>query len=181
MKELFSTSLMYFWIKGLLELDEHFLKINLGNSILFGFVPAGKSSSSIPLNNISAVNMHTSYNIIKIILGPILFVAGISIIFDGNIIIGLLLVIAGINLFDNGFIIMLDVNLHADTEYLSVPFFEKNKLLKFKDEIEKSIAKNMDSLNVAKATDRQLEAMAKQTELLNNISSSISKNQNDSN
>ena len=48
----FSMNLLFFWIKGKVEVDSRFVKTNLSNTIL-GFIPAGKDQQSIPLKNIS--------------------------------------------------------------------------------------------------------------------------------
>lgn len=44
----FSTSLLFFWIKGRVDVDNRFVKTNLSNT-LFGFIPAGKDQQNIPL------------------------------------------------------------------------------------------------------------------------------------
>lgn len=49
MKEFeFSTSLLFFWVKGKVEVDNRFVKTKLSNTLL-GFIPAGKDQQSIPL------------------------------------------------------------------------------------------------------------------------------------
>jgi len=188
LKDNFATSLLYFWVKGELELDEHFLKIGLRNTILWGLIPAGANKSSIPLDNISSVNSHASYDLKKIIIGVIAFLIGFMFIFDGSFLLGLFLVIAGVNIFDSGILTVLAVNLHTGTQVLSVPLFEKKRLNAFKEGIEEAIKRNMDSRNVAKATEAQTEARnkateeqtealkqdaAKQTELLTSIAESL--------
>jgi hypothetical protein len=64
----FSTSLLFFWIKGKVEVDSRFVKTNLTNTIL-GFIPAGKDQQSIPLKNISGSMLTSKYLIKPIILG----------------------------------------------------------------------------------------------------------------
>ncbi len=56
----FSTSLLFFWIKGRVDVDNRFVKTNLSNT-LFGFIPAGKDQQNIPLKNISGAMLSTKY------------------------------------------------------------------------------------------------------------------------
>ncbi len=47
-KVVFSISLIFFWLKGEIEVDSRFVKTNLTNTIL-GIIPAGRDQQSIPL------------------------------------------------------------------------------------------------------------------------------------
>ena len=39
----FAASLVTPWIKGTMDIDESFLRIDMPNTVLFGMLPAGKS------------------------------------------------------------------------------------------------------------------------------------------
>lgn len=185
MKQYFATSLLFFYVKGSLEIDEHFVKTGLRNTILFGLVPAGRNDSSIPLDNINAVNVRAAYSLIRILLGIVITILSFLIFLDflmtpdfTSALIALGFVAFGVNLFDSGFIIYLDINLNANTTFWRVPFFEKKKLVAFKEQIEIAIRRNMESRNVEKATEKQTASLQqsseKQIEILSNIAESLS-------
>ena len=176
-KAYFATSLLYFWVKGSLEVDEHFVKTGLRNSILLGLVPAGADNSSIPLDNISTVNVSSSYHISEIIGGIIISLIALVFLFISlvnlsliGIVISILVILFGIGVFDDGIQIHLNINKHADTTMLRVPFFEKENLIAFSKHIEAAIRKNMDNRNVAKATEKQT---VQQLEVLSKIADSL--------
>ncbi|XRF76518.1 hypothetical protein OGM84_08515 [Pediococcus acidilactici] len=51
----FSVSLLAFWVKGSITLDDAFLRVNMPNTVFFGLVPAGKQKDSSPLSGITNV------------------------------------------------------------------------------------------------------------------------------
>jgi len=54
----FSVSLLAFWVKGSITLDDSFLHVNMPNTFLFGLLPAGKNKDSSPISGIT--NVYTS-------------------------------------------------------------------------------------------------------------------------
>ncbi|MCM3388258.1 hypothetical protein M3649_08940 [Ureibacillus chungkukjangi] len=143
MKEInFSTSLLFFWIKGKVEVDNRFVKTNLSNTIL-GFIPAGKDQQNIPLKNISGSMLSTKYNIKAIIIGLILLFIGLG-SFGESFIGGLLWLIIGVGITGSGIQTILNVE-KAGTPYLiSVPFFEKAKMVELNTYIHNALAEDTD-------------------------------------
>ena len=78
MKEVeFSISLLFFWIKGKIEVDSRFVNTDLSNTIL-GVIPAGKDQQSIPLKNISGTTLSTQYKMKPFLLGLIIIFFGLG-------------------------------------------------------------------------------------------------------
>lgn len=147
MKEVkFSTSLLFFWEKGKVEVDNRFVKTNLTNTIL-GFIPAGKDQQSIPLKNISGAMLSTKYLFKPLIIGLILLIIGLS-SFSDSFLLGLILLILGIGIAGSGILTILKIE-KAGTPYLiSVPFFEKRKMQVLLNHIQDALAEDTDKTDL---------------------------------
>src|SRR5699024_6424462 len=73
----FSLSLLFFWIKGHLVIDNNFIKVSTANAI-FGLFPAGKDSQNIPLKNISSTQLSSKYSIFRMVIGIIFILVFLS-------------------------------------------------------------------------------------------------------
>ena len=147
MKEIsFSTSLLFFWIKGAVEVDNRFVKTNLSNTIL-GIIPAGKDQQSIPLKNISGSMLSTKYNIKAIIIGLILLLIGLNSL-DDSFIGGLIWLIIGVEVTGSGIQTVLNIEKSGSPYYVSVPFFEKPKMVELNQCINTALAEDTDKTDL---------------------------------
>lgn len=122
----FSISLLFFWLKGEIEVDSRFVKTNLMNTVL-GFIPAGRDQQNIPLKNISGSMLSTKYRAKGMLLG--LFIAFIGFISMGNSFIGGLFFLAiGALIFLSSIQTTLKIEKSGTPYIIQVPFFEKTKL-----------------------------------------------------
>ena len=145
-KTSFSTSLLFFWIKGAVEVDNRFVKTNLSNTIL-GFIPAGKDEQSIPLKNISGSMLSSKYNIKAMIIGLILIFIGLGSL--GESFIGALFwLIIGIGIAGSGIQTVLNIEKSGSPHYISVPFFEKAKILELNQYINTALAEDTDKTDL---------------------------------
>ena len=142
----FSISLLFFWVKGKIEVDSRFVKTNLSNTIL-GFIPAGKDQQSIPLKNISGSTLSTKYNLKPIILGLIIIIFGFN-SFSKNYILGLILLIIGIGIAGNGIQTILTIEKSGTPYLISVPFFEKSKMQIIQNTIHEALAADTDKTDL---------------------------------
>lgn len=142
----FSTSLLFFWVKGSVTVDSRFVKTNLSNTIL-GFIPAGKDQQNIPLKNISGAMLSTQYFFKPIILGLIFLLIGLS-SFSENFIIGLILFILGIGIAGNGIQTILNIEKSGSPYFISVPFFEKQKMQLLNNYILDALAEDTDKTDL---------------------------------
>lgn len=147
MKEFeFSTSLLFFWVKGKVEVDNSFVKTKLSNTLL-GFIPAGKDQQSIPLKNISGAMLSTKYFIKPIIIGLILFFIGLGSLSD-SFILGLILLVLGIGVAGSGIQTILNIEKSGTPYLISVPFFEKQKMQLLNDSIHNALAEDTDKTDL---------------------------------
>ena len=68
----FSVSLLAFWVKGSMSVDQNFLHINMPNTVLFGLIPAGKRKENTPLQGVSQVETNNSFKLGAMIFGVII-------------------------------------------------------------------------------------------------------------
>ncbi|MGE8034596.1 hypothetical protein B1B04_02875 [Lysinibacillus sp. KCTC 33748] len=145
-KIIFSTSLLFFWVKGAVEIDNRFVKTNLSNTIL-GFIPAGKDEQNIPLKNISGSMLSSKYNLKAIIIGLFIISLGFSSM-DGSLIGGLFWLIIGIGIAGSGIQTILSIEKSGTPYYISVPFFEKAKIQELNQYIHAALAEDTDKTDL---------------------------------
>ena len=142
----FSTSLLFFWIKGHVEVDYRFVKTNLSNTIL-GFIPAGKDQQSIPLKNISGSMLSTSYKIKAIIIGLFILFLGLGSLGD-SFIFGLILLLLGVGIAGSGIQTKINIEKSGTPYIISVPFFEKDKMVALNNAIHNALAEDTDKTDL---------------------------------
>lgn len=142
----FTTSLLFFWIKGQVEIDSRFVKTNVSNTIL-GFIPAGKDQQSIPLKNISGAILSTKFNIKAIIIGLILAFIGLGQM-GTEFFIGFILFIIGLLIAANGILTTLSIEKSGTPYFISVPFFEKAKMQNLSNDIHNALAQDTDKTDL---------------------------------
>ncbi|MFJ7665613.1 hypothetical protein ACIQXI_00810 [Lysinibacillus sp. NPDC097195] len=142
----FSISLLFFWVKGSVEVDNRFVKTNLSNTIL-GFIPAGKDEQSIPLKNISGSMLSSKYNIKAILIGLFLIFTSLGYI-GASFIAGLILLIIGIGIAGSGLKTILTIEKSGSPYYINVPFFEKAKMVELNKHINTALAADTDKTDL---------------------------------
>lgn len=142
----YSLSLLFFWVKGFISVDSRFVKVRGANTIL-GFIPAGKDEQSIPLKNISSTRMSTSYKIKPIIIGIILIFISLSMLGD-SFLAGLIFLLIGVGVLGSGMLTVLIIQRAGNDFYVSVPFFDKAKMLQIQDMIEEALAHDADKTDM---------------------------------
>lgn len=142
----FSTSLLFFWVKGKVEVDNTFVKTNLSNTVL-GIIPAGKDQQSIPLKNISGAMLSTKYFFKPIIIGIILFFMALNSI-GNSFILGLLLLALSIGIAGSGIQTLVNIEKSGTPYLISVPFFEKQKMVLLNDIIHDALAQDTDKTDL---------------------------------
>jgi len=142
----FSTSLIFFWLKGSITVDDKFIKTNLSNTIL-GFIPAGKDNQNIPVKNISGAMLSTSYNVKAIIIGLILIFIALGSLGD-SFISGLFWLIIGIAIAGSGIKTVLIIEKSGTPYQIFVPFFEKQKMVQLNEYIQSALAEDIDKTDL---------------------------------
>lgn len=142
----FSLSFLFFWIKGFISVDSRFIKICKGNTVL-GFIPAGKDNQSIPLKNISSSMVSSQYKIKKIFLGILLILFSLNVL-GSNFVIGFLILIIGLEVLSSGIETTLIIQRSGSNYSVSVPFFEKSKLISIQNDITEALAQDTDKTDL---------------------------------
>lgn len=142
----FSVSLLFFWVKGLVSIDSRFVTTSMPNTIL-GFIPAGKDNQSIPLKNISAARISSSYEIKPILIGAVAALFGLSMMGE-SFMASLIVLLIAIGIGGSGIETLLVIQRAGADYYISVPFFEKQKLLILQDSITEALAHDTDKTDL---------------------------------
>ena len=142
----FSISLLFFWIKGKVEVDYHFVKTNLANTIL-GFIPAGHDQQSIPLKNISGATLSSKYLLKPMIIGLFLIIWGFNSLGE-SFVLGLILLLLGIGIAGSGIQTILCIEKSGTAHIISVPFFEKKKMELLVEYINNALATDTDKTDL---------------------------------
>ena len=149
----FALSILFFWIKGNLSVDSRFVKVNTANVIL-GIFPAGRDSETIPLKNISSTKISSKYKIMPMIFGIIIMLIALSMI-GSSFFSALIFFLIGALIFGSGMLTTLVIQ-RAGSDYLvSVPFFEKGKLIAAQDQIEDALANDTDKTDLNQFFDKK--------------------------
>jgi len=142
----YSISLLFFWLKGYIAVDSRFVKIQRGNTI-FGFIPAGKDNHSIPLKNISSAMISSQYKSKPILFGAFIIILALAMMSD-NFFGGLFTLAIGVGVLGSGLQTILILQRSGSDYLISVPFFDKHKLITIQNEITEALAYDADKTDL---------------------------------
>lgn len=143
---IFSVSLIFFWLKGEIEVDSRFVKTNLANTIL-GVIPAGRDQQSIPLKNISGSMLSTKYLVKPMLVGFVIALFGFSAM-GNSFFSGLILLAAGVFLILSSIQTTLKIEKSGTPYEIHVPFFEKAKMQTLNVLIQNALANDTDKTDL---------------------------------
>ncbi|HLS35145.1 MAG TPA: hypothetical protein VK061_02790 [Bacillota bacterium] len=144
----FSVSLLFFWLKGSIEVDERFVKSKIPNT-LFGIIPVGSDSNTTPLKNIS--NVATSFKV-----APFPLIVGLLLLFirmpTGTkflfLIIALLFIATSIK-------VAMTIQKSGTDMIVTVPFYEKGTMDRINDQIYQGLAEDTDKTDLNRFFDEK--------------------------
>lgn len=145
-KTTFSTSFLFFWVKGEIEVDSRFIKTNISNTIL-NIIPSGRDKQSIPLKNVSGSTISTSFKIKPFIIGLIIALGGLASIRD-SFFAALVLLILGMALALSGIQTVLTIEKSGSNMQISVPFFNKTDLIEISQTIDHALSEDIDKTDL---------------------------------
>ena len=149
----FALSILFFWVKGSVAVDSRFVKVNTANAIL-GIFPAGRDAETMPLKNISSTKLSSKYKIFPMIIGILIMLIALSRL--GTSFFGaLIFFIIGALIFGSGMLTTLIIQRAGNDYAISVPFFEKNKLLIAQNSIEEALAHDTDKTDLKQFFDKK--------------------------
>lgn len=151
----FSVSLLAFWVKGSMSVNDRFLNIDMPNTVFFGLIPAGKEKEKTPLSGITNVTTSSSFKMGSMIFGAIIALGGFAAMGQDGL-GGLIIALIGILMVLSGIKTSFSFERSGIRQQIDVPFFESSKVGSFVDEVNSKIANYQDDRNVRMQTDRQI-------------------------
>jgi hypothetical protein len=129
---------LLFWLTVDLRVSEKSISGKQPNTVL-GIIPAGYKKVSYALKQVSGVDVETKVSVSKILLGALVFFAGVM-AFSSNLFLGLLLAILGAALFVAGLTAALAItNTGGATQYITVSLLDRAKLEEFASVTQKAV------------------------------------------
>ena len=159
----FSVSLLAFWIKVSMTVDNNFIHINMPNTVLFGLIPAGSSQDSSPLQGVSNVYTSKSYDLLNMFIGAIIALFGIMSL-SYSFLMALILLIIGVVLFGSGIKTRFSYERSGIIKNIDVPFFEANHVEEFSQQVQRVMSGYQEDRNVRINTDRTIEQSQQNTQ-----------------
>lgn len=161
----FSLSLLRFWLKGSIYVPSNLrtVQTKTRNTIL-GIIPAGKDEQSIPMSNISATMLKTKYRILPLLLGFIWAVLGIysvpnSPALSAKIVSIVAMIIPGILICGSGIQTRLEIQRSGSSYEISVPFYEKAKMIEAKKFIDEAVNRTEERRDVEMSAQMIVDSM----------------------
>ena len=129
-RQSFSPSPVLFWLKTELSVTEKRITGRQPNTFA-GVVPLGSAEVLFPLKQVSSISVDTQIKPVKMLLGVVMVIAGLS-MFGDSFFAGLLVLLIGAVLFMSGLTCALTVTNNAGVKNeVIATLFEKNKLQGF--------------------------------------------------
>lgn len=141
------TSLLTFYLKGSISLDQNFVQLSSPNTI-FGLIPLGSLKQNVPVSQIASVSTTFHLKLFNLLIGAFLVLFGPLVILDGDFGPGLLLMLLGASLAINAF----QTNLIMTTtdggiRLISFLVFEKEKAQQATDNINLIVSNRLNNTN----------------------------------
>lgn len=142
----FSVSLLFFWIKGHLEVDGRFIKTRIPNFVLW-FIPLGAEEETVPLKNVSNLRISTKYRLFPLTLGAIFVLSGLGSL-GASFFGALIFMLIGVGIFGTGIQKTLSFDKSGATQVISVPFYEGQTLVEMKNKIISALSDDTDKTDL---------------------------------
>lgn len=122
----FSPSVIIFWLKTSIAASSTRVQYKAPNT-LFGLIPLGASTKTIPLRNIASVDTNTKFNL-------------------GSLVWGLIFLFVGFGMFNSNALVAIVCLLIAVANAITVSILEKDKLMSLAQEIQARVFTDADQL-----------------------------------
>lgn len=158
----FPISPLCFWVKGSVEVGDKVTKITTRNTVL-GIIPAGSNKQSIPMSNVSTVQVRSGVMIGRIALGIILIFFGLECASSYDAVSGILAIllfgIIGVATIIAGLPVFLDVETAGATRTFYAPIYAKGTIEQIADDMNEKLAGVEDRKDTAAAADKIVDAI----------------------
>lgn len=141
----FSPSVIIFWLKTSIAASSTRVQYKAPNT-LFGLIPLGASTKTIPLRNIASVDTNTRFNLGSLVWGLIFLFVGFG-MFNSNALVAIVcLLVAAANLANVMSASLVFHDPSGGANAITVSILEKDKLMKLAQEIQARVFTDADQL-----------------------------------
>lgn len=155
----FSPSVIIFWLKTSIAASSTRVQYKAPNT-LFGLIPLGASTKTIPLRNIASVDTNTRFNLGSLVWGLIFLFVGFG-MFDSNALVAIVCLLVAVANFAN--VMSATLTFHdpsGGANAITVSILEKDKLMSLAQEIQTRVFTDADQLRADPAADARQPAGA---------------------
>lgn len=141
----FSPSVIIFWLKTSIAASSTRVQYRAPNT-LFGLIPLGADTKTIPLRNVASVDTSTKFNLGSLVWGVVFLLIGLGCL-DSSVAVALVLIlVAAANLANtmSASLVFHDPSGGANT--ITVSILEKDKLMSLAQEIQSRVFADADRL-----------------------------------
>lgn len=159
-------SLLTFYIKGEISIDDSFVNLKDPNTIL-SLIPLGAKKETIAIDQITSTQSNFKLKFGRLLLGIILVFIGVRLLVELNghfgilpLLVSLILIILAVNLILGAFQVYLEIYMTSGRErFLHFWIFEKAKAAEVEQTLNAYISKRLNDTNARRQTDRIVEAI----------------------
>ena len=134
----FSPSVIIFWLKTSIAASSTRVQYKAPNT-LFGLIPLGASTKTIPLRNIASVDTNTKFNLGSLVWGLIFLFVGFG-MFDSNALVAIVCLLVAVANFAN--VMSATLTFHdpsGGANAITVSILEKDKLMQLAQNIQRLV------------------------------------------
>ena len=158
----FSPSVIIFWLKTSIAASSTRIQYKSPNT-LFGLIPLGADTRTIPLRNVASVDTSTKFNLGSVAWGLVFLFAGLG-CFGSSVAAGLiLLAVAAANLANAMSASLVFHDPSGGANAITVSILEKDRLMQLAQEIQKLVFADADQLRHEESMDMAQKQFTAQT------------------
>jgi hypothetical protein len=158
----FMSSLLTFYLKGEVAFEQNYVRLTIPNTIL-SLIPLGSRNKQISTGQIASVETNFKLRMKDFLVGLIVAFIGLS-FFNDTFIGGLIFLIIGVGMCVSAFQTSVVINENSgQNETINFVVIEKAKAEQMAAQVNALISSRMDDTNVARQTDRSIDASASNT------------------
>lgn len=161
----FSVSPLFFWLKGKAEVGVKVTTISTPNTIL-GIIPAGYNKQTIPMSNVSSVQIRNSVKLSRVAAGIVFLIISfmiLTVMSDSGdsvtFIFFILTLFIGVDLIIDGLPNYLDVETGGKVRTFYAPVYARKSLMDIEKAMNRELLHTEDRRDVSQAADRIINAM----------------------
>ena len=158
----FSPSVVLFWLKTSVAASNMRVMYKSPNT-LFGLIPLGADTKTIPLRNVASVDTSTKFNLGSLVWGVVFLLIGLGCL-DSSVAVALVLILVAAANLANTMSAQLDfVNQAGGRNSVKVSILEKDKLMQLAQNIQQLVFADVEGLRHQESMDMAQKQYTAQT------------------